>query len=137
MQAWRALLRFHALATRRLDGELRGLHDIPIEWYDVMVQLSEHGGSMRMSALAEATLFSRANCTRIVDRMERRGLVTRAVDSDDHRGRIAELTEQGRRLFAESARTHLAGIQEVFGAGLGDGEAGILAQILDRLAEDG
>jgi DNA-binding MarR family transcriptional regulator len=135
MAAWRALLRYHAVATRRLDAELRELHDIPIEWYDVLVQLSEHGGHMRMGSLAEATLFSRANCTRIVDRMESRGLVIRTVDPDDHRGRIATLTDGGRRTLSTAARTHLAGIQEVFGARLDDGEAETLAEILDRVAE--
>lgn len=133
MRAWRNLLRFHALASRALDSDLRSRHGIPIDWYDVMVQLEEHGGRMRMGALAEATLFGRANCTRIVDRMQRRGLVEREVDPDDHRGRIAVLTRAGRRLLAEAARTHLAGIEQHFAGRLDDDEATVLAGVLGRL----
>ena len=133
LAAWRSLLRYHALATRRLDDELREAHDLPIEWYDVMVQLHDHGGSMRMNALAEATLFSRANCTRLADRMERRGLLERTVDPDDHRGRIAGLTAAGRRAFSKAARTHLAGIQQVFGAHLDSGDVTRLDEILAGL----
>ncbi|MGI9579313.1 MAG: MarR family winged helix-turn-helix transcriptional regulator [Microthrixaceae bacterium] len=136
MAAWRALLRYHALATQTLDSELREEHGIPIEWYDVLVQLSEHGGRMRMSAVAEATLFSRANCTRIVDRMERKALVSREVDPQDHRGRIACLTPEGRRLLRSAARTHLRGIQHVFGEGITSSEARKMASVLDRLSPD-
>ncbi len=134
MSAWRNLLRFHALASRALDADLRLTHGIPIDWYDVMVQLEEHGGRMRMGALAEATLFGRANCTRIVDRMQRRGLVEREVDPDDHRGRIAMLTRAGRRLLAQAARTHLAGIEQHFAGRLDDDEATVLAGVLGRLS---
>ena len=135
MAAWRSLLRFHALASRALDADLRSSHGIPIDWYDVMVQLNEHGGRMRMGALAEVTLFGRANCTRIVDRMQGRGLVEREVDPDDHRGRVAVLTRAGRSLLAEAARTHLAGIERHFAGLLDDDEAAVLAGALARLAD--
>lgn len=136
LAAWRALLSVHALATSRLDAELREAHDIPIEWYDVLVQLHEHGGRLRMSELADAALFSRSNCTRIVDRMVRDGLVAREPDPDDRRGRHAVVTGEGRALLRRAGRTHLAGIRREFADRLRGDEAATLARILGRLATE-
>lgn len=110
LEAWRALLRAHVHVTSALDAELRRDHGLPLEWYDVLLQLHDHGGRLRMHELADALLVSRSNCTRLVDRMEREGLVDREVDPDDARGRLAALTAEGRRRFRRAAPGHLDGI---------------------------
>lgn len=133
---WRAFLRLHRRLVERLDHELRERHDLPLEWYDVLLQISEAGGRMRMGALADAVLISAPNCTRLVDRMEVVGLVERVVDPDDARARLAALTPKGRAKLRRAAPTHLEGIATHLTRHLDDDTRVALDELLARV-EDG
>jgi DNA-binding MarR family transcriptional regulator len=133
MLAWRALLRAFTTVTSALDRELRATHDLPLEWYDVLLQLVEHGGRLQMHDLADQLLISPSNCTRLIDRMERNDLVRREVDTDDKRVRWAILTNEGRRRQRRAAPSHLAGIERHVGSVLAPGEAAVMAAALARL----
>ncbi len=111
--AWRLFLRAHAQITRRLEHELLAEQDIPLASYDVLLQLAEApGGRLRMTDLADRVLLSRSGLTRLIDRLEREGLVTRASCPGDARGTNAVLTEPGRDRLRAAAPTHLRGIAE-------------------------
>ena len=69
---------------------------------------------MRMSELADSALLSRSGLTRLVDRLERQGLLTRERCESDARGYFAEITPEGRRAFAAARKTHLDGVRRVF-----------------------
>src|SRR3954468_4835799 len=114
LAAWRSFLRAHVRVTEVLDAELRAAHDLPLTWYDALVQLSEAGGRLRMSELAAALLLSRSNCTRLVDRMDGEGLIAREPDPGDARSRWAVLTTAGRNRLREAAGVHLAGVDRHF-----------------------
>jgi DNA-binding MarR family transcriptional regulator len=130
LRAWRSLLEAHRRLADALDDELMAQHGFGLQWYDVLVQLAEAGGRLRMSELAEATLFSRTDCTRIVDRMGRRGLVERQSVPEDGRGVYAVLTPAGRATLREASETHLDGIERRFGAHLDDAGADALHGLL-------
>src|ERR687888_2732087 len=113
--AWRGLLRVHDHLTRTLDAELTSAHGLPLASYEVLLFLAgSDGGRMRMSELADSVLLSRSGVSRLVDRLERDGLVERARCPEDARGLYAMITEDGRRAFQEARRTHLAGVRERF-----------------------
>ncbi len=130
LEAWRLLLDAHHRLTRTLDAELRERHGFGLDWYDVLFQLSEAGGRLRMHELAEATLFSRADATRLVTRMQQAGLVERERDETDRRGVHAVLTARGRATLRRAAVTHLAGIEQHFASNLEQADAARLAAIL-------
>lgn len=134
MAAWHALLVVHHRLTGAMDEELRAAHGLRLDWYDVLVQLSEAGGRLRMAELAEATLFSRTDCTRIVDRMEKVGYVERRPAEEDGRGVYAVLTPQGRSMLRRASATHMASIRRRFAEHLEGGEAGSMAVALGRVA---
>jgi DNA-binding MarR family transcriptional regulator len=135
IEAWRRLLQVHQRLTVEMDAELRRDHDLRLDWYDVLFQLSVGGGRMRMYQLADATLFSRTDCTRIVDRMAGEGLVRRERADDDARGVYAVLTSEGRALLRRAARTHLEGIQRLFGTHMTSEEAEAMAATLGTVLE--
>jgi DNA-binding MarR family transcriptional regulator len=113
--AWRGLLRVHAALTRELDAELTREHDLPLSSYDVLIHVqAAPGRRCRMSELAERVLLSRSGMTRLVDRLEREGLLVRDSCSDDGRGLFAVLTDAGDALLARARPTHLAGVRERF-----------------------
>jgi DNA-binding MarR family transcriptional regulator len=135
IEAWRLMLEAHQRLTTQMDVELREQHGLRLDWYDVLYQLSVAGGRLRMHELADATLFSRTDCTRIVDRMERAGLVQRERASEDGRGVYAAMTDEGRALLREAAVTHLGDIQRLFGAQVTSEEATVMARALERTLE--
>ena len=67
-----------------------------------------------MSELAESVLLSRSGLTRLVDRLEREGLIERATCPSDARGAFAVLTADGRAALRRAAPTHLAGVRDRF-----------------------
>ena len=133
LAAWRALLEVHERLTADMDATLRAEHGLPLQWYDVLVQLTEAGAPLRMHELADRTLFSRTECTRVVARMEAAGLVTKERDPADGRGVYAAITPAGQAAFRRAARTHLADIQRSFAAHLSDEEARAIALALGRI----
>lgn len=136
LAAWRAFLEAHARVTEVLGRELREREDLPLAWYDVLVQLSEaEGHQRRMQELADAVLLSKSGLTRLVDRLEKAGLVRRTECPTDRRGTLAELTDDGYRRLAETAPTHLSGVREHFTDHLTDEEATVLVGALERIAE--
>jgi DNA-binding MarR family transcriptional regulator len=135
MAAWRAFLEAHARVTDVLARELRDEESLPLAWYDVLVQLQEAPDHrLRMQELADAVLLSKSGLTRLVDRMEREGLVRRSACPDDRRGILAELTDAGLETLRRTSTTHLRGVQQHFAAHLDDEEAELLARTLGRLA---
>jgi len=115
LAAWRGMLRTHAELTRELDAELAREHDMPLSSYEVLLYLNDsNGGRMRMSELADSVLLSRSGLTRLVDRLERQGLLKRERCESDARGLFAEITPEGRRAFAAARKTHLDGVRRVF-----------------------
>jgi len=109
------MLRAHAELVRELDAELAREHDLPLSSYEVLLYLNDSAeGRMRMSELADSVLLSRSGLTRLVDRLERQGLLRRERCESDARGLFAEITPEGRELFAAARKTHLDGVRRVF-----------------------
>jgi DNA-binding MarR family transcriptional regulator len=136
--AWRELLRVHAVLTRELDEELRRSHGLPLTSYDVLVNLeSAPDRQMRMSELADAVLLSRSGLTRLVERLERDGLLARADCPDDARGSLAVLTDTGMARLAEARKTHLRGVRERFHDRFDDAELEQLAAYWRRILPGG
>ena len=109
------MLRAHAELVRELDAELMREHGLPMSSYEVLLFLADApGGQMRMSELAEGVLLSRSGLTRLVDRLERQGLLKRERCESDARGWFAEITPEGRRAFGAARKTHLDGVRRAF-----------------------
>lgn len=114
LAAWRGMLEVHSEIISRLDAELERDHGLPLTSYEVLMYLADAGGRLRMGELADRLLLSRSGITRLVDRLERQGLVERERCTDDGRGFFAHLTDAGRRKLAAARPAHLAGVREHF-----------------------
>jgi DNA-binding MarR family transcriptional regulator len=132
--AWRGLLRVHACLVKALDAELEQTHRLQLTSYEVLLYLDgEADGRMRMCDLAESVLLSRSGLTRLIDRLEREGLVARHSCQQDARGAYAGLTEAGRAKLAAVRPTHLAGVRAHFLAHFGEEEMDRLAGYWERV----
>ena len=138
LDAWRGLLRIHRDVVGRLDTELDRDHGLPLSAYEVLMYLTDaDDGRLRMGELAHALLLSRSGLTRLVDRLERQGLVNRERCDDDARGYFAQLTPAGQRLLAKARPAHLAGVREHFLSRLSEGDLRALAQAWSRVSGPG
>jgi DNA-binding MarR family transcriptional regulator len=115
LRAWRGMLRVHATLTKALDAQLEAEHGLALTSYEVLMYLNDaEGRRMRMSDLASTVILSRSGLTRLVDRLERDGLIERQSCPSDARGSFASLTEAGRQRLQAARATHLAGVRSLF-----------------------
>ncbi len=134
-EAWKSLLFAHSKVNRRLEDDLRKRVGMNLGWYEVLLQLAMAPDQrLRMSEIADGMILSRSAATRLVDRLERHGLVERAVCDADRRGMEVSLTDIGRSRFVEAGRLHLRGIQEYFGNHCSPEELATLTTVLTRVA---
>jgi DNA-binding MarR family transcriptional regulator len=113
--AWRGMLRVHSALVKALDAELLAMHGLPLTSYEVLINLqAAPGRRRRMAELADSVLLSRSGTTRLVDRLERDGLLERDTCDSDGRGCFAVLTERGEELLSRARATHLEGVRERF-----------------------
>jgi DNA-binding MarR family transcriptional regulator len=132
--AWRGLLRIHSALVKALDSELLAAHSLPLTSYEVLINLqAAPGRRRRMAELADGVLLSRSGMTRLVDRLEREGLLERDACTDDGRGTFAVLTDKGEALLDEARRTHLDGVRERFLQHFDEDELRLLAGYWDRV----
>jgi DNA-binding MarR family transcriptional regulator len=128
LAAWRGLLRVGVRLRRELGSRLQERHGVTMADYDVLVRLAEQPARrMRMAELAESVLQPRSSLTRIVDGLERRGLIRRERTVDDARGAVAVLTEQGLATYRRAQRTHHDNVRALFVDRLSDAQLGQLA----------
>src|SRR5512139_3851113 len=110
LAVWRTLLRAQVHISRRLQNDLLSEHDLALGSYDVLVHLAEAPeGRLRMNDLADRVLLSRSGLTRLVDRMQREGLVARESCASDARGLFAVLTPAGSERLAETTPVYQRG----------------------------
>ncbi|HTN23940.1 MAG TPA: MarR family transcriptional regulator [Solirubrobacteraceae bacterium] len=115
LRAWRGMLRAHAALAKALDAQLEAAHGLQLSSYEVLMYLADaEDQRMRMCDLASTILLSRSGLTRLVDRLQREGLLERVACSDDARGAFAKLTPLGRERLAAARVTHLAGVRAMF-----------------------
>jgi DNA-binding MarR family transcriptional regulator len=132
--AWEGFLRAHATIMRALSGELERADGLSLSSYDVLLQLARAPKRrLRMSELAEAVVLSPSGLTRLVERLEREGLIARIKSADDARGAYATLTDLGRLRLRTATRSHLTGIRQHFLSQLTPQELRILGNIWQRL----
>lgn len=133
--AWAALLRVHAAVVPKLEREVAAKH-LPLSWYDVLLELNgAPDRRLRMSKLGAQVVLSRERVSRVVDELERAGLVRREPNPDDKRSSFAVITDDGRRRLRATAPTYLAAIARHYTDHLSDEEVHVITTALNRVLE--
>ncbi|WP_206670925.1 MarR family transcriptional regulator [Streptomyces sp. CB01881] len=109
--SWRDLLARHAATACLLDRELGEKHGLGMSEFEVLERLVEERNAdkahtLRVQELADTVHLSQSALSRLIGRLEKAGLVTRAMCPDDRRGIQVALTEEGCRRYAEARPLH-------------------------------
>jgi DNA-binding MarR family transcriptional regulator len=135
LSAWRAFLFAQATLLAHLDAELQAESGLTLAELDALVQLAlTRERRLRMSALADRVLLSRSGVTRLVDRLERDGWVTRETCTPDGRGAYAVLTDAGLRRVRRAFPRHLASVERRFIEPIGSDDLAAVERGLARVA---
>ncbi|MGC0371183.1 MarR family winged helix-turn-helix transcriptional regulator [Microbacterium sp. SLBN-111] len=112
-RGWRTLAALHGLIEAELERAL-GVVELSVVEYTVLDALDRQDGwHMRMQQLARAAALSPSATTRLVNRLEDRGLLTRVLCADDRRGIYTELTVAGRSLYERARPVHDEALERV------------------------
>ena len=135
VRVWHAILGAHARVSHRLEAELMTRSGLSLADYDVLSQLDQSDGRLRMGELADRVLLSRGGLTRLVDRLGADGLVDRQKCPNDARGAFAVLTDAGRRRLQAARPFHLGAVEDHFLGVFSEAELDQLAELLGRIVE--
>ncbi|MES1168738.1 MAG: MarR family transcriptional regulator [Oleiharenicola lentus] len=132
--AWRKYYTsfWRVFAAIETDLEAAGLPSL--SWYDALYELYlAPGRHLRMSELAQSALLSRSGLTRLVDKLEKNGLIRRKACPTDGRVQHAELTDKGIDVLRKIWPVYRAGIMKYFATHVSETEARQIAEIFGRV----
>ncbi|MGW1818215.1 MarR family transcriptional regulator [Streptomyces sp. NPDC002125] len=119
VEEWRDLLALHARTLGELDRALDG-HGLGASDFEVLDILVESGvgdaACLRVQEIASRAHLSQSALSRLVARLEKDGLVRRAICSEDRRGVRVELTDEGRSRHADALPLQRAVLTRMLGS---------------------
>jgi len=133
VRAWTRLLRAQALSVRLLSAELQREHGLSINDYEALYLLDRADGQrLRRVDLARRVGLTPSGVTRLLEGLERGGLVERATCDADARVIYAQLTPAGAEKLAAASCSHVAAVCELMESHLSDSELHGLAGLLAK-----
>lgn len=133
LAAWRVFFECALALPDILDAELEEAVELPFRWYDVLVHLEEAGHGAPMNEVASRILSSKSGLTRVIDKMEKAGLVRRERPADDRRVVLVFITDAGLSTLQDARRHHRDGIRRHFTEHLSVAELKALARTLEKV----
>ncbi|MER5601585.1 MarR family transcriptional regulator [Streptomyces sp. NPDC002265] len=107
VKEWHDLLSRHAVVLQTLERELQARHGIGVSEFEALEALAcAENSQCRAQDITDVVHLSQSAASRLIARMERNGLLERAICEADRRGILAVLTEEGRQRHLEAQPTH-------------------------------
>jgi DNA-binding MarR family transcriptional regulator len=114
--SWCALSVLHGRIEAHIERALQAGHGLSVREYSLLDVLSRQhdgeGGHLQMKQVADAVVLSQSATTRLVTRLEERGLLARYLCPTDRRGIYTDVSEAGLRLLAAARPTNAAALRE-------------------------
>ncbi|GHH66043.1 MarR family winged helix-turn-helix transcriptional regulator [Kitasatospora indigofera] len=115
-QGWCALSLLHGRIEARVEKALQAEHGLSAREFSLLDVLGRQhdgpGGHLQMKQVADAVVLSQSATTRLVTRLEDRGLLSRYLCPTDRRGIYTEVSDSGRALLAEARPTNDTALRE-------------------------
>jgi DNA-binding MarR family transcriptional regulator len=140
-QGWCALSVLHDRIEAHVERALQARHKLSVREYSLLDVLSRQhdgdGGHLRMSQVADAVVLSQSATTRLVTRLEERGLLERYLCPDDRRGIYTNVTPAGLHLLTEARPTNDTALREALDAAVARPDLAPLARAVAQLDTTG
>jgi DNA-binding MarR family transcriptional regulator len=131
---WTALISVSRHLVETIEARLKAEGLPPLTWYDTLLEIEKAGSDgIRPFALEHRLLLPQYGTSRLLDRIEKAGLIARSACKDDGRGHVVKITDEGlqtrRRIWPVYARA----LTELIGDRIGADDAMALADALRAL----
>ncbi|MFI1095627.1 MarR family winged helix-turn-helix transcriptional regulator [Streptomyces sp. NPDC020917] len=114
--SWCALSVLHGRIETHIERALQAGHGLSVREYSLLDVLSRQhdgeGGHLQMKQVADAVVLSQSATTRLVTRLEERGLLARYLCPTDRRGIYTDVSQAGLELLAAARPTNAAALRE-------------------------
>ncbi|MFI8963236.1 MarR family winged helix-turn-helix transcriptional regulator [Streptomyces sp. NPDC053493] len=134
---WCALSLLHGRIESHIERALESRHGLSVREFSLLDVLSRQhdgpGGHLQMKQVADAVVLSQSATTRLVTRLEDRGLLTRYLCATDRRGIYTDVTEAGLKLLAEARPTNDAALREALDEAATNPELAPLVRVVEGL----
>lgn len=135
-QAWATLSRAHAAVSERLGAALRDACQLTVNDFDALLHLrAAQPDGVRVTDLGQVVRLSQPAVSRMVARLERRGLLARCTADGDRRGVLVALTPEGEQLLSRAIPVHARCLRESFLDHLSADERTVLTEALARVSD--
>jgi len=135
--AWGGFLGTYARINHMIEEDLQSHSHITHVEFEVLLRLSwEKSHRLRIQDLAAQSILTRSGVSRMVERLEKAGLVKREEASEDRRGAYAVLTEQGAERFQSASQAHITFVRENFLGLFNDEELTQMSAFWKRVEEN-
>ena len=132
-ETWESLFRAQVAVMRRLQSG-PAFKELAVNEYDVLFTLSRcPSGWLRLNELNDNVLLSQSSLSRLVERLEKRGLLERMPAPQDGRGVLLKLTDAGRDLQKQIGREHVRDISALITPALTASEQRELLRLTEKL----
>lgn len=136
--AWISLMTTSQALLGRIEDALKSAALPPLTWYDALLEIERAGDDgIRPFALKERLLLPQYSTSRLLERIEKAGLIARASFEGDGRGQVIRLTEAGRRTRQRMWPVYAGQLTNLIEAKLDPGERRRLAELLAKLSARG
>ncbi|MEU8591091.1 MarR family transcriptional regulator [Streptomyces sp. NPDC048664] len=136
-QGWCALSLLHGRIEARVERALQAQHGLSVREYGLLDVLSRQhngeGGHLQMKQVADAVVLSQSATTRLVTRLEDRGLLSRYLCPTDRRGIYTNVTDAGLELLEAARPTNDAALREALDEAAKNPELAPLVHTLSSL----
>ncbi len=122
-----------AMWARMADELARSGHDLTFSQYITLKKLAD--GTAGASDLARAAELNPGAMTRLLDKLEAKGLLSREADPDDRRALHIRLTDAGRAIWRDIDQCGMR-VRDTALGGLSDSERNILTALLERVRDN-
>jgi DNA-binding MarR family transcriptional regulator len=134
VRAWTRLVRAQRMLTDLVDLRLKAATLPPVAWYPTLHELDRASDAgLRLFEIEQATGEAQYSVSRMVDRIEKAGLVRRAPCEDDRRGWRILITPEGRAARAAMWDVYARVLEENFVDRLSGKQIRALDEILGDL----
>ncbi len=136
-QSWCALSLLHGRIETHVERALQSGHGLSTREYSLLDVLSRQhdgeGGHLQMKQVADAVVLSQSATTRLVSRLEDRGLLSRYLCPTDRRGIYTDVTPAGKALLDEARSTNDTALREALDTAAQNPELAPLVQAVETL----
>lgn len=132
--AWARLVRVSGAILSKVESDLKSEGFPPLVWYDVLLELERaRTEGLRPFQLQENMLLAQYNLSRLFQRLVKAGYIKRESCSDDGRGQVLRISQEGRKLRLRMWRVYQQAIKTHFANKLDPEEITILSDLLMKL----